>query len=201
MDTQQETELSSAAADAENDEGWSFKEIAIAAGAFVAIVAIAVGAFFYYESTVPAEVKEGGLAPDFSLPLLKGGTARLSSYRGKVVLINVWATWCDPCKQEMPSLEKLYQSLQGQPFEILASSVDARGATDVTPFAYRYGLTFPILLDVDKKLPSLFHTTGYPESFIIDKKGIMVKRIIGPLDWTNSQLTEVQLINQLVRSQ
>ncbi len=200
MDSQQDTELSSAAADAENGEGWSFAEIAIALGAFVAIVAIAVGAFFYYESTVPAPVTEGSRAPDFSLPLLNGGTARLSSYRGKVVLINVWATWCDPCKQEMPSLEKLYESLKGQPFVILASSVDAHGATDVTPFAYRYGLTFPILLDVGKKLPDLFHTTGYPESFIIDKNGTMVKRIIGPLDWTDSQLQEVQLIRQLVRS-
>ncbi len=197
MDTQQETELTPAAAE---DEGWTFRDIASAFGAFVVIVAIAVGAFFYYESTVPATVREGSPAPDFSLPLLKGGTARLSDYRGKVVLINVWATWCDPCKQEMPSMEKLYQSLKGQPFEILASSVDARGATDVTPFAYKYGLTFPILLDTGKKLPDLFQTTGYPESFIIDKNGTMVKRVIGPLNWSNSQLPEVQLIQQLVKS-
>jgi peroxiredoxin len=108
-------------------------------------------------------------AQDFGLPNLRGDYVRLSDYRGKVVFLNIWATWCPPCREEMPSMESLYQRLKGRDFEMLAVSIDREGEKVVRPFAAKYGLTFPALLDPDSKTSRLCGLTGIPESFIIDK--------------------------------
>lgn len=181
-------------------EGWSARDAVFAIGAFVVIIALVVGGYFVYQSRQSPPVDVGSPAPDFNFPTLKGGQAKLSDYRGKVVLINVWATWCNPCREEMPSMERLYQNMKGQPFEILAVSIDVRGATDVEPFAKQLALTFPILLDTDKKITGLYHTTGQPESFIVDKNGVVVDRIIGPLDWGNPTTQHYRLIQNLVKA-
>ena len=180
------------------DESWSFRDIALAVGAFAVIIALAVGGFFFYQSRQAPPVVEGSTAPDFTLPLLNGGTATLSDYRGKVVLLNIWATWCNPCREEMPSMQTLSQQLKGKPFVILAASIDVRGALDVQPFVQQLGLTFPILLDQDKKLPDMYQTTGVPESLIIDKNGVIKKRVIGPADWSSSSDPDNQLIQVLL---
>lgn len=197
MDMEQQTDDTAPATD---EEGWALKDAALALVAFVVIVAIAVGAYFFYQSTRPDPIREGNMAPGFTLPLLHGNDVNLSDYHGQVVLINIWATWCNPCRQEMPSMEKLYESMKGQPFVILAASVDAHDS-DVDQFVKQLGLTFPVLLDPGKKMPDLYQTTGYPESIIVDKNGKIAKRIIGPLeDWTDTQAPEVQLIQHLVKS-
>ncbi len=98
-------------------------------------------------------------------------------------------------------MQKLYQSMKGQPFEIVAVSIDVRGATDVEPFAKQLGLTFPILLDGNTEISDLYQTTGVPESFIIDKNGTVAERIIGPLDWANTSTEQYQLIQHLMRAQ
>lgn len=183
------------------DEGWKPRDAILGVIAFVVIAAIAGGGYLFYQSSKAPPLKEGDQAPGFTLPLMGGGEASLADYRGKVVVLNVWATWCGPCREEMPSMQRLYQSLKGQPFEMLAVSIDTRGAQDVDPFVKKLNLTFPILYDTDKKVPSLYQTTAVPESFIIDKNGVVAKRIIGPLDWTNAQTEEYQLIRQLLRSQ
>jgi thiol-disulfide isomerase/thioredoxin len=110
---------------------------------------------------------------------------RLSDYRSKVVLVNIWATWCPSCVEEMPSMERLYQKLKGKDFEILAVSIDSLGAKIVTPFIKKYKLTFPVLIDSQGTVRIIYRTTGVPETFIIDKDGRLVKKIIGALDWTN----------------
>ncbi len=182
------------------EENWSSKDALLALVAFAVIAAIAVSAYFFYQSTEPAPLIEGSVAPGFTLPLLHGGSARLSDYRGQVVLINLWASWCDPCKQEMPSMERLYQSMKGKPFVILAASVDAN-KSDVVQFVNQLGLTFPILLDPGKNVFNLYQASGQPESFIVDKNGKIAKHIIGPLaDWNDQQDPDVQLIYQLVNS-
>lgn len=183
------------------EEGWTPKDALLAVVAFAIIVAIAVGGYFFYQSRKAPPVDIGVQAPEFSYPALAGGTKSLSEYRGKVVLVNVWATWCNPCREEMPSMERLYQMMKGQPFEILAVSIDVRGATDVEPFAKQLGLSFPILLDGNKEISDLYQTTGVPESFIIDKHGVVAQRIIGPLDWANTNTDEYQLIQHLMRAQ
>ena len=183
------------------DEGWTAKDIAAAIAIFVVIVAVAVGAFFFWQARKSPPVEAGSAAPDFTLPLMKGGEVSLSDYRGKVVLLNIWATWCNPCREEMPSMQQLYQNMKGKPFEILAASIDTRGSTDVEPFVKQLGLTFPILLDSDKKVDAMYQATGVPETFIIDKNGTVRDHILGPVNWTSSQAPENQLIQHLLQTQ
>ncbi|MGD9241644.1 MAG: TlpA disulfide reductase family protein [Desulfobacterales bacterium] len=137
---------------------------------------------FYNPSDGP-QLAKGLPAPNFSLPDLGGQMVSLADYRGKVVLINIWATWCPPCVQEMPSMEKLYQELRGDGFEILAVSIDESGAQGVRPFMKKHKLSFPVLTDPEGTIKSLYKTTGVPESFIIDTDGVLVEKVIGPRDW------------------
>jgi len=136
-------------------------------------------------------------APNFSLPGLDGKMVSLAGYRGKVVFLNIWATWCPPCVEEMPSMEKLYQALKGEDFEILAVSVDVSGAKIVTPFMKKHKLSFPALTDTKGSIKSLYQTTGIPESFIIGKDGIIVEKVIGPRDWATPNA--IRYFRNLVR--
>lgn len=133
----------------------------------------------------------GAPAPDFAFPGLDGKMVKLTDYRGKVVFINIWATWCPPCVEEMPSMQKLYKELEGKGFEILAVSIDSLGLKVVAPFVKKYKLTFPALLDPEGSIQDLYRTSGIPESFIIDKKGIIAKKVIGPLDWTRPEIKQI----------
>lgn len=126
---------------------------------------------------------KGMPAPDFTLPDLDGKMVSLSDHRGEVVLLNIWATWCPPCVEEMPSMEKLYRELKDENFEILAVSIDVSGAKAVLPFMEKHKLSFPALTDTGGILQRLYQTTGVPESFIIDENGIIVEKVIGPRDW------------------
>jgi len=130
---------------------------------------------------------KGVRAPNFSLPDLEGKNVSLTDYKGKVVLLNIWATWCDPCVAEMPSMEKLYQELKHEDFELLAVSLDESGAEVVKPFLEKHKLGFPVLLDTKGEIKNLYEATGIPESFIIDKDGMIVEKIIGPRDWAASE--------------
>jgi peroxiredoxin len=130
-----------------------------------------------------SRLQSGLPAPDFVFPGLDGKTVRLADYRGKVVFLNIWATWCPPCREEMPSMERLYKELKREDFEILAVSIDASGAKTVAPFMKELHLSFPVLFDPAGTTKSLYGTTGVPESFIIDRKGRIEKIIIGPMDW------------------
>jgi peroxiredoxin len=160
----------------------------------LALVTVAVGFYlvFLRNNQSPTEVqgirpdfrpRAGNPAPDFTLPTLGGNPVRLSNYRGKVVFLNFWATWCPPCREEMPSMESLYQRLKGQDFEMFAVSIDTKGADRVQSFVATYGLTFPVLHDPHKKVYRLYGLTGVPETFIINKNGEILLKIIGPRDW------------------
>lgn len=132
-------------------------------------------------------LKKGTLAPDFSLPDLNGKMVRLSDYKGKAILLNIWATWCPPCVQEMPSMEKLHQELKNENFAIVAVSIDSSGPQVVSPFMKNHNLSFLTLLDTKGIVKNLYHTTGVPESLIIDKSGNIVEKIIGPRDWATPE--------------
>ena len=129
---------------------------------------------------------KGVPALNFTFPGLDGKKVSLADYKGKVVLLNIWATWCAPCVAEMPSMEKLYQELKDEDFELLAVSVDESGVEVVTPFMKKHKLSFPVLLDTQGDIKSLYQLTGIPESFIMDKDGIIVEKVIGPRDWAAS---------------
>ena len=130
----------------------------------------------------------GDPAPVFTFPGLDGKMVSLTDYKGKVVFLNIWATWCLPCREEMPSMEKLYQQLKGEDFEILAVSIDATGAKAVGPFMKEYGLSFPALLDTGGTIQDLYGTTGIPESYVIGKEGFVEEIVIGPKDWSTPEV-------------
>jgi peroxiredoxin len=157
------------------------------------IIAVAIGIFLQrYVSFLNLSQKTfvlvGDPAPVFTFPGLDGEMVSLTDYKGKVVFLNIWATWCPPCREEMPSMEKLYQQLKGEDFAILAVSIDASGAKAVGPFMKEYGLSFPALLDTGGTMQNLYGTTGLPESFIIGKEGRIEKIVIGPMDWSTPEV-------------
>ena len=133
--------------------------------------------------TGQAVLGRGAEAPDFSLLDLNGKMVRLADQKGKVVFLNIWATWCPPCVEEMPSMEKLYQQLKGEDFEILAVSLDKNGSEAVLPFMKKHRLNFTALIDSEETLKYKYQTTGVPETFIIDQNGIIIEKVIGPRDW------------------
>ena len=128
-------------------------------------------------------IKGDKRAPDFSLLDLNGKKVGLSQFRGKIILLNFWATWCGPCKEEMPFLEILHQQFKEKDFVVLTISVDYEEAKIVREFISKQRYTFPVLLDPKCEVLDLFEVKGIPTSFIIDKKGKMLGRAIGPRDW------------------
>jgi peroxiredoxin len=146
-----------------------------------AVVAAALLALFSTSS--PPPLGRGSPAPGFELPRLSAsGSLSLAELRGKVVLINFWATWCKPCEDEMPAMEELYRTLQPEGFELIAISVDDEVAP-VASFREQLGLSFPILMDSEKEVASAYQTHRFPESFLVGRDGVVVERYIGPKDW------------------
>jgi peroxiredoxin len=145
----------------------------------------------------------GMTAPDFSLPDLQGKKQRLSDYRGKVVFLNFWATWCRPCKEEMPSMQVLWENLKNRDFMMLAVSMDRVTTTkDIPPFVENLRLTFPILTDSWGQTDKRYKLMGVPETYIIDQNGMLHEKVIGPRDWTRPESLEtiVQLLQKQPKS-
>lgn len=132
-------------------------------------------------------VEVGKRAPDYRTVRL--GTRDSVSIReeakGTVTLINIWATWCIPCRAEMPAMEKLYQELGPKGLRIVAVSIDEGGPGDVQSFVRELGLTFDILHDQSGDIQRVFQTTGVPESFLLDRDGVIVKKVIGEHPWSS----------------
>jgi peroxiredoxin len=119
---------------------------------------------------------------DFSLPLLGGGTAELSAYRGKVVFLNFWATWCPPCRAEMPAMESLYRRFSGDGLEMIA--VDCAEETAVVrAYIAEGGFTFPVALDTDGKTSGDYGIQAIPATYIIDREGKIISKVVGSLRW------------------
>jgi peroxiredoxin len=141
-------------------------------------------------------IKGDKKAPDFSLKDLTGEKVELGQFKGKVIFLNFWATWCSPCKEEMPSMEVLYQQFKEKNFILLTISVDYGGLKPVQEFINTYHYTFPVLLDPKCKTLNLFQVKGIPTTFIIDKKGRIVGKAVGPRDWKSPEV--ISLINLLI---
>lgn len=137
----------------------------------------------------PRSATVGQEAPDFGFPTMQGGMARLSDYRGKVVLVNLWATWCWPCRLEVPDLVAAYERYKDRGFVVLAVNQGEQQA-QVEAFASHFGMHFPVLLDEEEHIRYSYPYRGIPTSFLIDRKGI-VRSV-----WVGMLLTEV--IEQLV---
>ena len=127
----------------------------------------------------------GKPAPDFLLPNLDDKTVKLSDYRGKVIFLNFWATWCKPCREEMPSMEVMHKSFEKDGLVVLAVSIDrVTTKKDIPPFIKSMNLTFPVLVDSWGQTDKRYKLMGVPETYIIDQDGILREKVIGPRDWT-----------------
>ncbi len=140
---------------------------------------------FYGDELFPITV--GSDAPPFSAKDVHNGKLRtLADYKGKVVLLNIWATWCLPCRVEMPSIEQLYKTYGPMGLQVVAVSVDEYVGTDsVRAFADNFGLTFDVLHDPQYRIEKAYQTTGYPETFIIGPDGVIRRKWIGAADWNS----------------
>ena len=170
---------------------WTFV-LTIVVGLVVGIVALA-----KFGPEV-APVAAGERAPDYkAMNIATGDSVRVrSGYKGHVTLVNIWATWCVPCKVEMPSMQKLYDSLGPRGFRIAAASIDQDDPKAVKEFTDQLGITFDILQDRKGEIQQAYQTTGVPESFILDQDGVIMKRVIGAYDWTAP--VNVNLIRRLL---
>lgn len=125
----------------------------------------------------------GYLAPDFALPDLEGKVRRLSDYRGKVVLLNFWSTWCKPCREEMPSMQRAFERHNRHGFEIVAVSLNVEGKPVVEEFVQEFDLTFTVLLDPKKRTGRLYRIYALPTSFLVDPEGGIAYKLIGTREW------------------
>lgn len=148
------------------------------------VLALAFGVV-WMQSSKYEPLTVGKMAPDFKLPDLNDRDVRLSDFRGKVVFLNFWATWCKPCREEMPSMQVLYNNFQQDGLVVLAVSIDrVTTKKDIPPFVKSLNLTFPILVDSWGQTDKRYKLLGVPETYIIDQQGILREKVIGPRDWT-----------------
>jgi len=162
----------------ENRKQWAYVGVIVAG--------LALGAWGLVRfAPVPEGVEVGRRAPDFrALDLATGDTVSFrDQYAGGVTLVNIWATWCVPCRVEMPAMERLYQVLEPYGFRIAAVSIDEAGVEPVKAFAAEMGVTFDILHDRSGDIERIYQTTGVPESFLVDRDGVIIRKIIGEHPW------------------
>lgn len=128
----------------------------------------------------PPSAREGFSAPDFTLDLLGGGQVTLSNLRGKVVMVNLWASWCPPCRAEMPAIETMYQAYKDKGLEVLAINTTYQdGEAEAAAFAQNYGLTFPIPLDRTGAVSNRYLLRALPSTFFVDRQGVIRSVVIG----------------------
>jgi len=132
----------------------------------------------------------GYLAPDFSLRNLKGNYESLDSFRGQVVVLNFWATWCAPCRVEMPSFEKLYRRYRSEGVAVLAVTLDKNAGPKIKSFVDEYELSFPILLDEKGEVERLYPSMTIPFTYVIDREGRVVARVDGAKNWESNETFE-----------
>ena len=144
-------------------------------------------------------VAAGDKAANFKLEALDGSTVSLEQLKGKVVFLNIWATWCGPCREEMPSMETLYDELRtNRDFVMLAVSQDTKGRLVVAPYVEKNGYHFKILLDPENTVGEAYDVSGVPETFIIDREGRIVAHHMGAFDWSRPDVKDA--LKQLLES-
>lgn len=130
-------------------------------------------------------LEKGNLAPDFELTTLDGRKVKLSDYRGKKVILNFWATWCPPCRAEIPDMDKFYSSYKDKDIVILGVNLTKaeQDQTSVKSFIKEYRVTYPIPLDKESLAAEMYQVSAIPTSYIIDPQGTIIQKIVGPMDF------------------
>lgn len=160
----------------------------------VAAIVGALGAGAYTASRLLSDeltqITVGSRAPDFNVVTVTDGPPEprtMASYRGNVILLNIWATWCTPCRQEMPAIQALHADMESRGLKVVAVSIDAPGSEqNIRDFAKELGLTFEIVFDTAGVVSRTYRTTGVPETFVIARDGTIRKKFIGPDDWNSA---------------
>ena len=155
-------------------------------GVIVAGLALGAAALVLFGPNIEG-VEVGKRAPDYKAARLTSGDSVSihDAARGHVTLVNIWATWCIPCRAEMPAIEQLWRQLGPKGLRIVSISIDESDPSEVRSFAKEYGLTFDILHDKSTRIQQVYQTTGVPESFLLDKQGLIVKKVIGEHPWSS----------------
>jgi DsbE subfamily thiol:disulfide oxidoreductase len=158
------------------------------------LLAAALAAFFLAGGPFPAwavdykavpkleEMKDHPAAPDFTLLRPNGKKVSLKDYRGKVVFLNFWATWCESCRDEMPAMERLYGEFKGKGLEIVGVNVKDKREAALT-FVKKLNVTYPLMMDPEGEVGLLYGAFGMPATYLIDRKGVVLARLWGPADW------------------
>ena len=146
-------------------------------------------------ANAPIKAWTGGATPPFELSALDGRKVELASLRGRVVLINYWATWCEPCREEMPAIERLRAKMKGRPFEVLAVNY-GESEERVSSFVAKLNLTMPILLDPYKNSVEDWKVRGLPMTFLVDARGRVRYWSFGERDWSEGEA--LKLVQKMV---
>jgi cytochrome c biogenesis protein CcmG/thiol:disulfide interchange protein DsbE len=173
----------------------------------ISVLILALGAAWMWASRAdPQQTTGGGIpapmrgfqAPDFELNTMQGGSLQLSTLRGKPVLLSLWASWCPPCKAEMPAFEKVYRQYADQGFTVVAVNASNQDSLeDAQAFVQANGLTFPILLDTDGRVSQLYDLRSLPTSFFIGRDGIIREVVVGgPISEVGLQIRIEQLMKE-----
>ena len=151
-----------------------------------AVIAVILGAAVWFGFSCaqrqPGPLAIGDSAPDFSIPAFPSGSLDLKSYRGQVVVVNLWATWCPPCVEETPSLEQFAEKMRDRGVIVLSVSVDDDQKA-LQDFIQKFHISYPVGRDPDRSLSARLGTVQFPESYILDRRGLLAEKVIGAIDW------------------
>jgi len=176
----------------------SIKKIAFLAVLIILIALFIAGYLVMGRKMENKIITSGDHAPEFRLQKFDGGSLSLSDLRGKVVMVHFWATWCPSCVDELPTLDKLHNSPISKDFEMLAVSVDEGGAGAVAPFIQKNRLSLPVLFDPGGDVARLYGTYKLPETYIVDRQGVVRYKAIGPRDWTDP--ANIQVLQNIIEA-
>jgi cytochrome c biogenesis protein CcmG, thiol:disulfide interchange protein DsbE len=144
------------------------------------------------EEGIPRGAVVGSPAPEYSATALDGESVSLADHHGRLVLLNVWATWCPPCRDEIPALQELHERYVARGLDVVGVSIDGRGERDnIRGFLDGFGVTYPIWLDPGERVTSVFRTQGVPTTFLINRDGTLLWRHVGPVTADHAELNRL----------
>ncbi|RAW11546.1 TlpA family protein disulfide reductase [Paenibacillus taichungensis] len=137
------------------------------------------------DSSLIIGINQGNIAPDFELNSLDGKIFKLSDFRGQKVIVNMWATWCPPCRAEMPDMQKFYDKYADENTTVIAINMTTseKSVDRISVFLDEFGITFPILLDKQNKIAEIYQVHALPTSYIIDSQGVIQQKVTGPMNY------------------
>ena len=153
----------------------------------ILILILGSAAYFAWHQRQARPVNIGDRAPDFSVPALPSGSLDLKNYRGQIVVLNLWATWCPPCVEETPSLEQFAEKMRDRGVIVLGISVDEDRKV-LQDFIQKNHISYPVGRDPDRSLSARYGTFQFPESYILDRRTRVAEKVVGPIDWNDSRI-------------